>query len=235
MFSMAGRSHARDAVRARGVHESARCAISAILTIATVTALLSAVAAGRLRNLRQAELGALLAQHSLAGELDAVALDGEHLDEDLIALAEFVLDFLDAMLGDLGDVQQAVGAGEDLDEGAELSETHDLAEVGLADLGHGGEIADHLDGLGETLGVRGGDVHAAGVVDIDLDAGGVDDAADDLAARTDEIANLVGRDLDGVDARSVLGLLLAGRADDGVHGVEQEQAAAAWPGREPRA
>ena len=72
----------------------------------------------------------------------------------------------------------------------------------------------------------GGHVHAARVVDIDLDAGGVDDAADDLAARSDEIANLVGRDLDGVDARSELGLLLAGRGDDRVHGVEQEQAAA---------
>src|SRR5581483_6387130 len=140
-------------------------AVAAILTLPTLAAAFTSAAAGAFRNLRQAQLGALLAKHCLAGELDAVAFNGEDLDEDLIALAEFVLDILDAVLGDLGDVEQAVGAGEDLDEGAELGQADHLAEVGLADLGHRGEVADHLDGLGETLGVGGGDVHAAGVVD----------------------------------------------------------------------
>src|SRR5581483_3109843 len=139
--------------------------LAAILTLPTLAAAFTSAAAGAFRNLRQAQLGALLAKHCLAGELDAVAFNGEDLDEDLIALAEFVLDILDAVLGDLGDVEQAVGAGEDLDEGAELGQADHLAEVGLADLGHRGEVADHLDGLGETLGVGGGDVHAAGVVD----------------------------------------------------------------------
>ncbi len=117
----------------------------------------------------------------------------------------------DAVLGDLGDVEETVGAGEDLDEGAELGEADDLAEVGLADLRDGGDVGDHLDGAGEAVGVGGGDVDAAGVVDIDLDAGGVDDAADDLAAGSDEVADLVGGDLDGVDAGRELRLLFARR------------------------
>src|ERR1700744_5386393 len=124
-----------------------RCALGALLTpfatftsFATILALAAAAGTAGLRNLGQAEFGALLAQHSLAGELDAVAFDGEYLDEDLIALAELVLDLFHAVLRDLGDVQEAVGAGEDFDEGAELGETHDLAEVGLADLGHSGKI-----------------------------------------------------------------------------------------------
>src|SRR6185437_1700477 len=68
-------------------------------------------------------------------------------------------------------------------------------------------------------------VDAAGVVHIDLDARGLDDAADDLAAGSDEIANLVGWNLDGVDARSKLRLLFAGSGDDSVHRVEQREAA----------
>ena len=43
---------------------------------------------------------------------------------------------LDAVLGDLADVQQAVGAGEDLDERAEIDQPHHLAQIGLAHFGH---------------------------------------------------------------------------------------------------
>ena len=38
------------------------------------------------------------------------------------------------------------------------------------------------------------DVHRAVVLYVDLDAGLIDDAADHLAARPDQLANLVGRD-----------------------------------------
>src|SRR5665213_2982448 len=127
------------------------------------------------------------------------------------------------MLCDLGDVEQAVGAGEDLDECAELSQTNHLAEISFADLGHGGDVANHLDGAGQTVGVARSNVDATGVVHIDLDASGLDDAADDLAARSDEIANLVGRNLDGVNAGSELRLLFLGAGDGSVHGVEEVQ------------
>ena len=168
----------------------------------------------------EAKLLALLAENRLAGELDAVALDGEHLDQDLIALAELVLDFLDAMLCDLGDVEEPVGAWEDLDERAELGESHDLAEVGLTYFRDSRDVGDHLDGAGETIGVGRGYIDPARVVDIDLDSSGIDDAADDLTAGSDEVADLVGGDLDGVDPGSELRLLFSSLGDDGVHGVE---------------
>ena len=49
------------------------------------------------------------------------------------------------------------------------------------------------------------DVHAAVVLDVDLDAGLLDDAADRLAARADDVADLLGRDADRDDARRVGG------------------------------
>ncbi len=49
-----------------------------------------------------------------------------------------------------------------------------------------------------------GNVDAAGIVHVDLDAGHFDDAANRLAARSDEVANLVGWNLQGVNLRGVL-------------------------------
>jgi hypothetical protein len=152
----------------------------------------------------EAQLGALLTQHGLARELDAVAFDGKDFYQYLVAIAQLILHARDPVLGDLRDVQQAVGAGEYLHKGAELCDADDFAEVGLADLRHSGDVGDHLDGLREAVGVGGRNVHAAGVVHVDLDASGIDDAADDLAAGSDEVADLVGWDLDGVDARREL-------------------------------
>src|SRR3712207_6349822 len=49
----------------------------------------------------------LLPQDGLAGELNLVALLADALDHDLLPLLEFVAHVADAVLGDLGDVQQA--------------------------------------------------------------------------------------------------------------------------------
>src|SRR5258708_20643847 len=99
------------------------------------------------------------------------------------------------MLGDFADVQEAVGAGEEFDESAELRETNDFAEIGFADFGAGGNIADHRESGIATSPAGGKDVHGAVFEDVDLDAGGFNDGADFLAAWTDEVANLVLRDL----------------------------------------
>jgi len=61
-------------------------------------------------------LGALLAQDCLARELDAIAFDGQNLHQDLIAFVQLVAHVLDAVLGNLADVQQAIGSREDFDE-----------------------------------------------------------------------------------------------------------------------
>ena len=89
------------------------------------------------------------------------------------------------------------------------------------------EVADHGDGLLQAFAVAGSNVHAASVVDVDLDAGDFDDAANRLAARSDQVADLVGRNLQGVDLWCVLGLLFRSTALRCVHLVQQEQAAMA--------
>src|SRR5690606_11959064 len=58
---------------------------------------------------------------SLHRQADAALLvDFQHLDLDDVAFLELVGDLLDALVGDLGDVDQAVLAGGDGDEGAEV-------------------------------------------------------------------------------------------------------------------
>ena len=58
---------------------------------------------------------------------------------------ELIAHFLDAVFRDLGNMQQAVGAGEDLDERAEIDDAHYFAQIGLAHFGHRADIGDHLD------------------------------------------------------------------------------------------
>src|SRR2546422_8006838 len=83
-------------------------------------------------------------EQRLAGEANLIALDRKHLHQHLIAQLEFVADVADALLSNLADVKQPIRAGKDLDKGAEFGQAHDLAEVSLADLGGGGDLADHL-------------------------------------------------------------------------------------------
>ena len=79
-----------------------------------------------------------------AREADFVALDGKNLYKDLVAELQLVANVADAMFGDFADVQEAVRAGEELDESAELREANDFAEIGFADFGGSGDIANHL-------------------------------------------------------------------------------------------
>ncbi len=78
---------------------------------------------------------ARLTQDGLAGEADLVALDSQHLDQHLVAQLQLIANVADALFGDFADVEQAVGARENFDEGAEVREAHDLTEISLADLG----------------------------------------------------------------------------------------------------
>ncbi|KTT91493.1 hypothetical protein NS44R_14805, partial [Mammaliicoccus sciuri] len=57
----------------------------------------------------------------------------------------------------------------------------------------------------------GGDLHGAVVLDVDLGAGLLDDLADHLSAGADHFADLVGGDLEGLDARSIFAELGARR------------------------
>src|SRR6266851_296721 len=159
------------------------------------------------------------ADERFAGETDLVALDGENLDEDLVAELQLIANVADAMFGDFADVQEAVGAGEKLDESAEFREANHFAEIGLADFGAGSDIADHLQG-GVAAGSTGGeDVDRAVFEDVDLDAGGLDDGANFLAAWPDEVADFVLRDFQLEETRGVSGNCGARLAERLLHGV----------------
>ena len=136
-----------------------------------------------LGGLRGGLLGFDLDESVLAGEVPAALLvDLHELDPDHIADGNDILDLLDALAVELGDVDEAVLARGDLDERAELHQAHNAAIVELADLGHEDDIVDALLRSVARGGVGGGDVDGAVVVDVDLGAGIGNDLLDDAAA-----------------------------------------------------
>src|SRR5437762_1097490 len=71
-----------------------------------------------------------------------LAVDLEHLDANHIAFLELVTDTLGALVGNLRDVHQAVAAGQDGHESAEIHQARDLAFVHLTHLDIGGDELD---------------------------------------------------------------------------------------------
>src|SRR5260370_11734791 len=128
-------------------------------------------------------LFARFSDERLARQPDLIALDGEHFHENLVAEFQLIANVTDAVLGDFADVQQAVGAGEKLDESAELRQPNDFAEISLPDFGAGGDIADPLQSRIAAGSARGAAVHGALLADVDLDAGGLGARHDLLAPR----------------------------------------------------
>src|SRR5215475_9102488 len=144
--------------------------------MATITKLLSRSTAGFLQRF-------FAAQTNLA-----LPIDFENLDHHLVALFEYVANFAHAFRGKLRDVHQAIRAGQDLNEGAELDDLAHRAFVNLADLRLGSDTLDHLDRFPRRFLVRRSDGHAAIVLHVHFDAGRFDDAADHLATRTDDLS-----------------------------------------------
>src|SRR5258707_14012171 len=155
----------------------------------------------------------------------ALAIDLDDANFDLIALVEDVLDRLHALAGrDVGDVQQAVRALGELDEGSEGGRLDDLAVVLVADLDL---LHHHPDALHERvaeLAVGRVDQHLAVVVDVDLRFELVGQAADRFATLADQQADLRVVDLDRLDARGELRELLPRSADRVVHLAEDQRA-----------
>src|SRR6202000_86928 len=162
----------------------------------------------------------------LHAEADTPLLvDLQHLDLDHIAFLELVADALDTLFGDLRDVHQAVAARQDGHEGAEVHQFDDLALVDATHFHIGGDVLDALAG-GFALGlVHGGDLDGAVVLDLDGRAGLLLDAAHHYAALADDVADLLGVDLDDHDARRPLGHVGTGLGDDLVHLAEDVQTA----------
>ena len=87
----------------------------------------------------------------------AVGVDVVDPDLDLVAEVEHVLDPVDALAAaQLGDVDQAVAAREDVDERTELGDVDDPARGRSAPTSAGGRVEDQLDlalGLGDRVAV----------------------------------------------------------------------------------
>src|SRR4051812_26102363 len=169
------------------------------------------------------ELGhrGLAAEADLAGTL----VDADALDRDAVANLDDVLGAAHAEVGQFGDVHQAFLARHALDERTELLGAGDAAGVDLADLDLGtaaAEGVDFLHGAVHGVGIVRVDEDLAGIVvgDVDLRAGRFRDAADRLAARPDEQADLLGIDLDRLDAGGVLREVLAGSRQRAEHDLE---------------
>ena len=103
----------------------------------------------------------------------------------------------------LGDVDQTLRARHDLDKGAERSGALHGSFVGLADHWLRGERLDHLTRSLHRLAANGRNRHQSSVVHSDLGASLFLDAADCLALRSDEIADLLRIDVHRHDARRV--------------------------------
>ena len=107
----------------------------ALMTVALVVAIVAG--AGRSLGLVEAVEGNL-----------ALLIDLKDLHADLVTNVEHVLDLVDATLGNAGDVEQTVLAGQQLNEGAKGLDAHDATGVLLP---HLGDLDDGLDALGSSL------------------------------------------------------------------------------------
>ena len=162
----------------------------------------------------------------------AALVDLGQLDLDLVPDVEDVLDVLHALAADepadLGDVEQAVLAGGQRDEGAEGRGLDHGAHEALADLGHL-RVGDGVDGVAGRLGrgaVGGADVDGAVVLDRQVRAGVLLDLVNHLALGADDLTDLVHRDAHGQDTRGRGGHLVGG-VDGLGQDVEDEQAGVA--------
>ena len=121
-------------------------------------------------------------------------------------------------------MEQAVLARGKLDEGAEVFDADNGADVDLAHLGFFDDAENGLLGGFASGALDGGDMHGAVFLDFDRRTRLFLQAADDLAAGADDVADLVDGNLDRLDAGRRLAQLGAGFGDFLEHGVEDEGA-----------
>src|SRR5207302_1565232 len=122
-------------------------------------------------------------------ELDPAA--AEVLGPELIADLDDIGDLADPLRRQLADMDEAVARTEEVHKGAEIDGLDDLARVNDAEFGFGDDAADPVDRGFRGVGIDRGYLDRAVIVDIDFGAGRLDDLADDLAARPDDLADLV--------------------------------------------
>ncbi len=197
----------------------------AMATVAATVAPAAIVArgalAGRSFARRAVARAALFALRLLARELYAALLiDRDDLHRDLVADLDHVGNAADIALVQLADVAQAVLSLGDFDERAKILDARDAAFVDAADLHVFGDAGDQLLGPCGAFGAGAGDKHRAVVLDVDRRAGLSLQRLDRLAARSDQLADLLRVDLHGDQARRVFADRGARRGDGLLHLVQ---------------
>src|SRR6267378_5412056 len=151
----------------------------------------------------------------------------ENLHAYHIAFFQFVADALDALFGDLRDVNQAVAARENGHEGAEVHQSRDLAFIHSAHFDVGGDEFDAALGFAARGTLYGSDLHRAVVLDIDRGAGFFGDLPDHCAALADHVADLLRIDLQSNDGGRPFRHAFARLGEHFVHLAQDVQAAVA--------
>src|SRR6185312_6281622 len=116
-----------------------------------------------------------------------LAVDRDDLDQDLVALLEDVGHLVDPLGVELRDVDEAVGARQYLHEGAEVDDATHHAIVELPHLRLGRQALDDVDRLLGRRVIRRSDADGPVVLDVDGHARLLDDGANHLAARSDDV------------------------------------------------
>ena len=161
----------------------------------------------------------------LAGEVDsALVVHAENHNLDLVANGNDVLDLLDALGVELGNMHESLFAGRVFDEAANWDDARDLAGVDGAGLGVLDDCVDDGQRLVGVVLVDGSDEDAAVVLNIDFGIRVGADFLNHLAARADDLTDLVGVNLGGDHLRRVLRDVVArcgdGRSKDVVDDIE---------------
>src|ERR1700682_992904 len=120
----------------------------------------------------------------------------ENLHAHYIAFFQLVADALDALFGNLRDVNEAVAARKNGHEGAEVHQSRDLAFIHSAHLDVGGDQFDAPLGFAARGTLHGSNLHRAVVLDIDRGAGLFGDLPNHGATLADHVADLFRIDLE---------------------------------------
>ena len=115
-------------------------------------------------------------------------------------------------VGELGDMDEAVFAGKDLDKRAELEEPDDSAFELVAGAERPGQVFDSLLRRVACRAVYRRDIDRAVLLDVNLRTGIGGDLLDRLAARSDDQADLLGFDVQRDDARRIVDRVSRGAA-----------------------
>src|SRR6476619_7173146 len=216
------------AVSTAATATAAAAATATAIAVTTRRALLTLARRRVLRPLDQLlgldEVAVLVLGDELEADPATVLVHLLHDHVERVATRDHVLDAGDAPAPDVGDVQQAVGALLQLDEGAELGRLDDPAGVGVPHLRLLRDRLDRGDRGGGLLAVGRVDQDRAVLLDVDLDVEVGLERADRLAALADHHPDLLGVDLDRGDPRSVLRELRPALRDRLGHPVEDELA-----------